>query len=100
MTSNKNFYSEKPGMAEVTVDGITYRQGDRVEIITGKRRTDATDIFFKGKTATIENILADYEDRIYFAVTFNDDPAQDIWQEIGIYRFFQADEIKKFDDEQ
>jgi len=87
--------SEKPGVSEITVDGTEYKKGDKLRLKPGNRRTDAADIFLKGKIATIETIYTDYENKVYLAVTIDGDPGQDVWREMGIYRFFRPDEVEK-----
>jgi hypothetical protein len=60
---------------------------------------DAFDLLLQGRVATIEAIEQDYEDRIYLAVTIDDDPGR----ELGLQRqpghrfFFSPLEVEPLD---
>ncbi len=83
-----------PGDVVKIVDGILYSKGDKVRLTLGKRRSDASDTLIDGRIATIEIIYTDYDDNIHFAVTLDDDPAQEMQRDLGMYRFFSPDEIE------
>ena len=51
--------------------------GDRVRLWP-LGDADILDMALKGKTATIAAIEQDFEDRVYLAVTVDDDPGQDL----------------------
>ncbi len=91
--------NNKPGADQMIIGGKEYKKGDKLRLMPGKRRTDAADIFLKGKVATLETIYTDYDDKVYLAVTMDEDPGQDMWREMGIYRFFQVDEVEKINHE-
>ena len=76
------------------IDGIEYRKGDKVRLKLGQRRTDAIDMLMDNKIATIEIIYTDYEDKFHIAVTLDDDPAQDLRHDLGLYLYFKPDEIE------
>jgi hypothetical protein len=61
--------------ASVTLAGRQVRAGDRVRLHPKKGRADVFDLMLDGKTATIEVIHQDFENRIYLVVTVDDDPA-------------------------
>ncbi len=86
--------SDAPGETSRIVDGIEYRKGDTIRLRLGKRRSDAMDILIDNKLATIEIIYIDYEDKVYLAVTMNDDPGQEMARELGRYLFFSPDEVE------
>ena len=68
--------------AEATVDGTTYRLGDTVTLrLVG--RSDPYDRILDGRSATIERIFLDYDDKLYFGVTVDDDPGQQLMRETG-----------------
>ncbi|MDQ6843720.1 MAG: hypothetical protein M3Z92_05100 [Bacteroidota bacterium] len=85
---------DAPGETFKIVDGIEYRKGDEVRLKLGQRRSDAMDMLLDNKIATIEIIYIDYEDKVYLAVTMNDDPGQDMARELGRYLFFSPDEVE------
>jgi len=64
------------------------RGGDRVRL-RPKRRGDILDLALEGKAATIESIEQDLENRVYLAVTVDDDPGRDLGrQRKPAHRFF------------
>jgi hypothetical protein len=77
---------------------ITLRRGDQV-YLRPRGGADAFDLLLQGRVATIEAIEQDYEDRIYLAVTIDDDPGR----ELGIQRqpghrfFFSPLEVEPLD---
>jgi hypothetical protein len=95
----ENVVEEIPGEEQVDFAGGTFRRGDRVRLRLGERagledRKDAYDLMLEGKTATIERIYLDTDDRTYFGVTIDDDPGQDLMREMGRYLFFFIDEVE------
>ena len=61
----------------IRVVGVEYTVGDRVRLWP-LNNADILDMALKGKTATIAAIEQDYEDRVYLAVTIDDDPGRDL----------------------
>ena len=57
-------------------------------------RDDPYDRMLDGRVATIERIYYDYEDRLYFGVTVDDDPGQDLMRDTGRFLFFFAGEVE------
>lgn len=86
---------ERPKLTEAFAGGVQLRAGDRVRICP-KGRADILDIALEGKTATIESIEQDYEDRIYLALTVDDDPGRDFGRQRkpGHRFFFGIDEVE------
>ena len=87
--------SDNPGVDQIMVNGIEFKKGEKIKLKLGQRRSDVSDILMDGRVATIETIYTDYDDKIYLAVTIDDDPGQDIWRDMNIYRFFLIDEVEK-----
>jgi hypothetical protein len=79
--------------ASVVVNGIPIEKGSVVRL-SPKRRADAWDTFLAGKTATVRAIHQDLEDKIYVAVTVDDDPASDLHDWYGRSFFFEPDEVE------
>ena len=80
--------SDRRGPDHVRVGDVDLRPGDRVRLWP-LGRADILDMALEGKTATIEAIEQDFEDRIYLAVTVDDDPGKDLGQQGKIaHRFF------------
>lgn len=64
-----------PPPTSVMIDGKEVKAGTRVRLCPKTRRADAFDAVLDGKTATVEVIHQDFENRIYLVVTVDDDPA-------------------------
>ncbi|WP_328476822.1 hypothetical protein OHS71_03930 [Streptomyces sp. NBC_00377] len=87
-----------PARDHVVVDGRTVAKGSRVELRPGLRRTDAQDIFLRGRTAKVEAVLHDVDGGVHLAVTVEGDPGADIRREQGRFLYFQPDEITPLED--
>lgn len=63
--------------------------GSRV-ILHPTARADAFDLLLQGKTARVEDIQQDFENRLYLVVTLDDDPGREQWDEriLPGHRFF------------
>jgi hypothetical protein len=83
--------SEVRGEEEITVEGVRFRRGDHVRLRPDDH--NAQDHLLEGRTATIERIYIDYDDRVNLCVTVDDDPGQDIMRDIGRYLYFRPDEV-------
>lgn len=86
--------SVSPETDSVIVDGVAVAKGSRVRLRPGSRRTDAQDMFLVGRTATVRSVFLDVDDERYVAVTLDDDPAADLQNTHGRYRYFAPDEIE------
>ena len=64
-------------------------------------RADAFDMLLAGKTARVEAIQQDFENRLYLVVTVDDDPGREQWDErvLPAHRFyFFPQEVEPLDD--
>ena len=88
--------SVSPDTDSVVVDGVAVARGSSVVLRPGQRRTDAQDMFLAGMRATVQAVLFDVEQNSppYLAVTLDDDPAADMLNAHGRYRYFNPDEIE------
>jgi len=82
-----------PARDHVLVDGHPVARGSRVVLRPGRRRTDAQDIFLRGRTALVEAVLHDVDGAVHIAVTLEDDPGADIQRAQGRFLYFQPDEV-------
>jgi hypothetical protein len=73
---------------------VAFEPGDRVRLRPG-RRGDILDLALDGKTATIVSIEQDFEGRMFFAVTLDDDPGRDLGMDgkPGHRFFFRREEL-------
>jgi hypothetical protein len=79
----------------VHAHGVEIKAGDRVRL-RPLGRADVFDIALDGKMATIVGIEQDYENRIQFAVTIDDDPGKDLGAQgkPGHRFFFGVEEVE------
>jgi hypothetical protein len=84
---------EPPGEQQVEVDGVTYRLGDKV-VLRLEHRSDPYDKMLNGRVATLERLYYDYDNRLYFGVTVDDDPGQELMRETGRFLFFFTGEVE------
>jgi hypothetical protein len=86
---------DRPGLDRVRVGDVDLKPGDRVRLWP-LGRADILDLALEGKTATIAAIEQDYEDRIYLAVTVDDDPGRDLGlaRKPGHRFFFGVEEVE------
>jgi hypothetical protein len=93
--SNWGPLSERPSLDRVRVGKLDLRPGDRVRLWP-LGRADIMDLALEGKAATIESIEQDFEDRVYLAVTVDDDPGKDLGQQKqpGHRFYFGVEEVE------
>jgi hypothetical protein len=86
---------ERPGLPQVRVAGVAIKPGNRVRLWP-LGRADILDLALEGKTATVAAIEQDFEDRVYLAVTVDDDPGKDFGtlKQPGHRFFFGVEEVE------
>ncbi|MEV4841535.1 hypothetical protein AB0K05_44035 [Nonomuraea sp. NPDC049486] len=89
--------SVRPETDCVEVGGVPVRKGSRVRLRPRLRGTDPQDMFLDGRTALVEAVLLDVDGSRHFAVTLEDDPAAELNQWYGRYRYFAPDETEPLD---
>ena len=91
-------YEEKPTLQSLVVKGVELKKGSRV-LLWPHPGGDIMDLALRGKAAFIEGIEQDYEDRIYIAVTLEDDPGRDLGEDriLGHRFFFSPEEVEPLD---
>ena len=91
-------YEERPALQSVIVGGVELAKGSRV-LLWPRAGGDIMDLALKGKVAFVDGIEQDYEDRIYIAVTLEDDPGRDLGEDrfLGHRFFFSPEEIEPLD---
>jgi hypothetical protein len=82
-----------PGEAEAIAGGVIFRPGDRVRL-RPQREGDPIDHMVDGRTATIEKLLHDVDGRLYFAVTVDGDPGQELLRDTGRFLYFFEGEVE------
>ena len=78
---------------EATIDGRTFRLGDQL-VLRLAGRIDTYDRMLDGRTAMLERIYIDYDDKVHLGVTIDDDPGQELMRETGRFHFFFAGEVE------
>ncbi|MGH7886147.1 MAG: hypothetical protein ACRENO_10680 [Thermodesulfobacteriota bacterium] len=83
----------------INIGKILVKAGDRVRLRPKQVNTDIFDIALAGKAATIESIEQDFEDKVYIAVTVDDDPGKDFGDDKmpGHRFFFSPEEVEPLD---
>jgi hypothetical protein len=77
----------------VFVGGVKISRGSSVRLHP-RGRADIWDSLLDGKVATVRAVHQDLEDRMYVAVTVDDDPASDLHDWYGRSLFFSPDEVE------
>ncbi len=91
-------HEDRPKLQSLTVSGVELKKGSRV-LLWPRPGGDVMDLALRGKAAFVEGIEQDYEDRIYIAVTLEDDPGRDLGGDgiLGHRFFFSPEEIEPLD---
>ncbi len=91
-------FEERPALERLVVEGVELKKGSRV-LLSPRPGGDIMDLALKEKVAFIEGIEQDYEDRIYIAVTLEDDPGRDLGADriLGHRFFFSPEEVIPLD---
>ncbi len=91
---------DSPPPTSVLIAGKEVKAGDHVRLHP-RVRADAFDMLLSGKTARVEVIQQDFENRIYLVVTVDDDPGREQWDERvlpGHRFFFFPEEVELLED--
>ncbi len=86
--------SVSPETDAVVVAGVHVAAGSKVRLRPNLRGTDAQDMFLTGLVATVRAVLSDVDGVTHVAVTVDDDPAADLQNTHGRFRYFSPDEIE------
>jgi hypothetical protein len=82
-----------PSQLDISPEPPSVAVGAKLRLHPGKRRTDAQDMFLEGMTATVRAVLRDVDDREYFAVTVDGDPAAELHLMKNRFLYFYPDEV-------
>jgi hypothetical protein len=96
--NDEDFWIERPRLDRVRAGTVDVLVGDRVRL-RPRGRSDIMDMALDGKTAIIEAIEQDFEDRVYLAVLVDDDPGRDLGalRQPGHRFFFKVEEVEPLD---
>jgi hypothetical protein len=88
-------WEQRQGLDHVRVGDVELRPGVRVRLCPLGRAV-ILDLALAGKTATVEAIEQDFEDRVYLVVTVDDDPGRDLGElkQPGHRFFFGVEEVE------
>jgi hypothetical protein len=95
---NEFLYNPPSKVESVLVNGIELRKGDRVRI-RPRALADALDIALAGRTALIESIESDVDNKIQLALVVEDDPGLGPDRTPGHRFFYAADEVEPLEGE-
>jgi hypothetical protein len=84
------------GLASWKANGTVFEPGVRVRLHPSGR-ADIFDLVLEGRTATVESIEQDFEDRVLLSVTVDDDPGRDLGADgmPGHRFFFRPEEVER-----
>ncbi|HZS79395.1 MAG TPA: hypothetical protein VFA41_22470 [Ktedonobacteraceae bacterium] len=88
-TANSFPGEDYPPPQSISIANKEVKAGDKVRLHP-RARADAFDMLLEGKTARVEMIQQDFENRLYLVVTLDDDPGREQWDERVLpgHRFF------------
>ena len=69
------------------------RAGAKVRLRAPTRTTDAQDLLYAGRIATVAEIKRDVDGSVFLAVTIDDDPAAELHGWYGRYHHYRLDEV-------
>jgi hypothetical protein len=90
--------SERPEVQAVEIGSRNVSRGERVRLLP-RRNADSMDMFLAGRIARVAAVHRDVEDRVYVAVTVEDDPAADMHEAFGRFLYFYPDELELLEKE-
>jgi hypothetical protein len=96
----KDFWeTERSAPPSVVIGGVEIKKGSCVRLHP-RPGGDVLDIALAGKVAYVETIEQDFEDKLYVAVTVEDDPGKDLGdaRQPGHRFFFAAEEVEPLAD--
>jgi hydrogenase maturation protease len=87
---------ERPGPDAALVDGVEVRPGSRVRLRPRAAGGDVWDVALAGRSAVVESIECDMEDKVQLVVTVEDDPGRDLGEarRMGHRFFFSPAEVE------
>jgi hypothetical protein len=87
--------SVSPESDAIVIDGVRVARGSRVRLRPGARRTDAQDLFLRGRLATVEAVFFDVDGQQHLGVTPDDDAElAEIARWQGRFLYFAPDEVE------
>ncbi len=91
--------SVSPDSDSIVIDGVRVARGSKVRLRPGARRTDAQDLFMRGRIATVEAVFFDVDGQQHLGVTPDDDEElAEIQRWHGRYLYFAPDEVEPIPD--
>jgi hypothetical protein len=95
-TEPPGLYDPRAGDEVAEIDGQRFQRGGKV-VIRPAPDADLHARMLDGRTATLERIFTDYDGKLHFGVTIDDDPGQELMRETGRYLYFFAKEVEVID---
>ena len=96
-----NLLEDRTELDRVSTPAGEVRVGGRVRL-RPRAGGDIIDLALAGRTATVESIEQDYENRVHVAVLVDDDPGRDLGalRQPGHRFFFAPEEVEPLADEE
>ncbi|MGH3096239.1 MAG: hypothetical protein ACRDMV_09605, partial [Streptosporangiales bacterium] len=86
--------SVSPETDTVVVDGVELAKGSRVRLHPRSHGTDAHDMFLEDRTGQVNAVFLDVDGSRQLAVTIEGDPAAELNEWYGRFRYFAPDEVE------
>lgn len=86
--------SVSPETDAVVVDGVELAKGSRVRLHPRRHGTDAHDMFLENRTGQVNAVFLDVDGSRQLAVTIEGDPAAELNEWYGRFRYFAPDEVE------
>jgi hypothetical protein len=86
--------SVNPEHDAVAVPGGLASRGSKVRLRPSPHTTDAQDMFMAGRLATVEAVFLDVDGASHLGVTVDDDPAAELNQWVGRFRYYAPHEVE------
>jgi len=100
MMDSWNTPEDRPKLEQIWIRDVRVGPGSHVRLWP-RGRADILDMALEGKTATVEAVEQDYENRVFLAVTVEEDPGKDLGEQRkpGHRFFFRPDGIEPLEDD-
>lgn len=86
--------SVSPWTDSIVISGVEVAKGSTVRLRPTLRGSDAQDMFLVGRSANVEGVFLDVDGNTHVAVTLVDDPAAELEQWQGRFRYFHPEEVE------
>lgn len=73
---------------------VPHLAGTKVRLLAPRTRTDAQDLLYAGRVATVVEVREDVDGTTFLGVTIDDDPAAELYRWYGRCHYYRLDEVE------